>query len=59
MYKIVSIFTECDDGKWGINCTNECGKCLTSPCNHVNGHCQDGCAVGYKKMRDCHTGILY
>ncbi|XP_060551557.1 multiple epidermal growth factor-like domains protein 10 isoform X2 [Ruditapes philippinarum] len=45
--------TECDDGKWGINCTNDCGSCLSSPCNHVNGRCEGGCSSGYKSTLQC------
>jgi hypothetical protein len=50
------LLTACNDGKWGINCTNDCGSCLSSPCNHVNGSCEGGCSSGYKSTFKCDIG---
>ena len=51
-------FSECEDGKWGPRCQLNCGKCLSSPCNHVNGSCEDGCVPGYKPTKECNTGTF-
>ncbi|XP_078327385.1 uncharacterized protein LOC111112168 isoform X1 [Crassostrea virginica] len=40
---------ECNDGKYGEVCGEECGFCADlSYCNHVNGSCLTGCEAGYK-----------
>nr|XP_022305250.1 proprotein convertase subtilisin/kexin type 5-like isoform X2 [Crassostrea virginica] len=40
---------ECNDGKYGEVCGEECGFCADlSYCNHVNGTCLSGCDAGYK-----------
>jgi hypothetical protein len=49
-------YIECTDGKWGINCQYDCGKCLFSPCNRVNGDCTGGCVAGYIRTTKCLTG---
>ena len=39
---------ECNDGKYGEVCGEECGFCADlSYCNHVNGTCLSGCDAGY------------
>lgn len=41
--------TGCENGKFGIDCSNHCsGNCLAKDnCNSTNGHCDNGCASGY------------
>lgn len=41
---------ECREGWYDMNCTQLCvGHCKDSvTCNHVTGHCDRGCAVGWK-----------
>ena len=39
---------ECEPGRYGKNCTSECGYCANKePCNHRDGTCLIGCDVGY------------
>lgn len=38
---------ECNQGKYGYNCTEHCGHCYNSSCNPVNGSCLTGCKPGY------------
>ena len=46
----------CQDGRYGVNCTQECGTCQTDAvCNKTNGHCP--CPVG-KQPPLCNTGKL-
>lgn len=49
--------TECNDGTFGYDCTNNCsGHCLdNSPCNKQIGHCNLGCDPGYTNG-DCSKG---
>ena len=56
---IIWTFPECEAGKWGLECRNDCGKCLSSPCYHITGVCEDGCAVGYKPDTECKTGDIF
>lgn len=38
----------CDNGTFGTNCDSKCGHCLENiTCNSLNGHCTNGCALGY------------
>ena len=38
----------CENGTFGIDCNQTCGKCLeNSVCNRVNGTCGRGCDAGY------------
>ena len=42
-------FTVCDNGMFGQDCNDRCGKCLgKEQCHHVNGSCINGCKPGYK-----------
>lgn len=42
------IHTVCQNGKFGSNCLQSCGKCKGgSRCHHVNGSCFNGCSPGY------------
>lgn len=42
------IFTECDGGNFGQDCSNKCGNCLQNEqCHHINGSCMNGCNPGY------------
>lgn len=48
-YHITSINSECETGKYGINCSKSCGKCHNqSQCRNVDGFCSGGCSAGYK-----------
>ena len=41
-------WTVCPNGKFGLNCENDC-HCLNSmACDKENGHCSSGCAPGWK-----------
>ena len=53
----LSIFpTECEDGKYGLECSVDCGKCVNSTnCNHVGGECSLGCAPGWQNSDKCDT----
>lgn len=49
-------YLECDNGSYGLNCSETCGNCLKDTiCHHVNGTCLEGCAAGYK-TQTCKTG---
>ena len=49
-------FVECKEGKYGSNCSMECGECLhLKDCNHVTGHCSGGCKPGWMPGK-CDTG---
>lgn len=39
------ISTECREGRYGINCSQQCpGHCIKeTTCNHVTGQCDKGC----------------
>lgn len=41
---------ECTDGWYGENCKQQCsGHCRDKyVCNHVTGHCVNGCAAGWR-----------
>lgn len=41
--------TECKGGWYGVNCSQPCtGHCRARDiCNHVTGHCKDGCDAGW------------
>ncbi|XP_033097131.1 multiple epidermal growth factor-like domains protein 10 [Anneissia japonica] len=38
--------TECDSGKFGAGCSQEC-HCLSGGCNRYTGECTGGCASGW------------
>lgn len=58
-FLLILIVTECGEGSFGYNCTNNCsGHCLhNSPCNKQTGHCDGGCRPGYTNA-DCNDGSL-
>lgn len=43
------IFIECSEGRYGVNCSQECsGQCKDNIiCEHVTGQCVKGCDVGW------------
>lgn len=43
--------TECNVGKYGFNCKNNCSRnCkTTNPCDKITGKCQYGCQFGWKE----------
>lgn len=48
--------TACKYGRYGLNCSLDCGNCLDSTnCNHVNGTCTSGCASGWQDLDKCVT----
>lgn len=48
IYRIISINSECETGKYGVNCSKSCGNCLNqSQCQNVDGFCSEGCSAGY------------
>ena len=47
--RLNDILVECDDGTYGMECAETCGKCVgNEPCDPVNGTCPKGCGPGYK-----------
>lgn len=41
-------FAECENGKYGLNCENNCSHCQQdTQCHNVNGWCLQGCSPGY------------
>lgn len=41
--------SECDDYRFGKNCSKQCGHCYNnSSCHHINGTCVEGCDRGYQ-----------
>ena len=43
------MFAECIDGKYGLDCKEDCGNCFeSSQCFHVNGTCLSGCSGSYQ-----------
>ena len=49
---------ECESGKFGMNCNENCGHCSNASCNHVNGTCVSGCTPGYHGSF-CQKGKLW
>ncbi|XP_052282064.1 protein draper-like isoform X1 [Dreissena polymorpha] len=38
----------CETGKFGIDCSLECGNCINNTfCNNISGRCPDGCDPGW------------
>lgn len=51
--------TECDNGTFGQDCLESCGRCVgEKQCHHTNGTCLNGCNVGYQGL-NCTEGNLY
>lgn len=41
--------TECNEGKFGLNCNLPCGHCLDNvDCHYIDGTCLNGCDSGYQ-----------
>lgn len=50
IYNFILINSECETGKYGINCSKSCGNCHNqSQCQNVDGSCSDGCSAGCKR----------
>ena len=50
--------TDCDNGTFGKDCKQACGKCLREEqCDHVNGTCLNGCDAGYQGL-ECAEGNI-
>lgn len=45
----LSLFVECVEGWYGINCSKQCGgHCRDNiVCHHVTGQCDKGCDAGW------------
>ncbi|XP_052793370.1 multiple epidermal growth factor-like domains protein 11 [Mya arenaria] len=43
-------YDECQSGFYG-DCSQKCGNCKFQACNKVNGHCEEGCDVGFTGER--------
>ena len=50
-------FTECDDGYFGANCTQECHCDDGDICAKQNGQCPALCAAGWNGT-NCQAGII-
>ena len=52
-----SLFKECGNNTYGVECKQSCGNCSNGePCHHVNGSCPSGCdagAYGVKCKQPC------
>lgn len=49
--------TECNEGKFGLNCNLPCGHCLNNvDCHYIDGTCLNGCDSGYQGS-NCKQGI--
>lgn len=45
---MLNIYSVCPGGKYGHECTGECGFCQDGkPCDHVSGICTNGCKDGW------------
>ena len=51
------VSSACDDGKFGLNCSNTCSSfCFNDTvCDRVTGHCDEGCDPGYTNLH-CNAG---
>ncbi|CAL1532183.1 unnamed protein product [Lymnaea stagnalis] len=38
----------CSQGRWGVDCINQCTHCTNKTCDRINGTCDLGCEDGYK-----------
>ena len=55
----ISFFAECNNNKYGLNCSETCGKCRDfSQCHYINGSCLNGCDPGFLGER-CNLGIVF
>lgn len=46
------MFTACNGGMYGTNCSVTCGNCFESQqCHHINGTCMDGCDDRYQGLK--------
>ena len=52
------MFTECPDGRFGVDCIHRCNcKNVSEICQKQNGECeQSGCAPGFKDTYGCLEG---
>lgn len=54
---IILCIKDCDDNKYGENCSNSCGNCRGSEqCHHINGICINGCDIGYQVPKCIDSG---
>lgn len=51
--------TDCDENKYGENCSKSCGNCSGSEqCHHINGTCINGCESGYQGPKCIDSGYI-
>ena len=51
-----SYILDCDDGDYGMNCSETCANCSeASECHHITGECSGTCKPGYQGIM-CDTG---
>ena len=51
-----SIYVECDNNTFGVNCTGVCENCLgKEQCHYINGSCLNGCDAGFNGLK-CDQG---
>lgn len=55
-WKGLTCDTKCNGGKFGKDCTNQCGFCLNKDqCNYKDGLCLHGCDSGYQGLQCKHV----
>ena len=53
------VVTACDNGTYGADCMEFCGKCLDNEqCHHINGTCFSGCDPGYQGLNCTESKLL-
>lgn len=58
-YLNMSHVTACDNGTYGADCMEFCGKCLDNEqCHHINGTCFSGCDPGYQGLNCTESKLL-
>ena len=47
---VLFIVSECENSRYGVNCSSSCGHCLGGgeQCHNVNGTCLSGCVPGWQ-----------
>ena len=48
----VIYFAACNDGYYGVNCSELCGNCAKKiTCDRMTGYCESGCDEKHKGLR--------
>lgn len=59
MNMVILCIKDCDDNKYGENCSKSCGNCRGSEqCHHINGICINGCDIGYQLPKCIDSGYI-